>query len=65
MPECTRISLQLSQSVPIYKALKKLQASPEYERLTSSKQRIIDKQILSAEKSGIGLNDADRKDLTR
>ncbi|MCK9456870.1 MAG: M3 family metallopeptidase [Candidatus Riflebacteria bacterium] len=61
MPECTRISLQLSQSVPIYKALKKLQASPEYERLTSSKQRIIDKQILSAEKSGIGLNDADRK----
>jgi oligopeptidase A len=48
-------SLRMSQSEPIYNALKGLRESDAFEGLASAQQRIVDKAILNVELSGIGL----------
>ena len=60
-PEVVLFGLRISQSEPAYKALKALQAGPEWSRLDAAQQRIVDRKILSCELSGIGLSGSERE----
>jgi oligopeptidase A len=60
-PEVVKFYNRLSQSIPIYKAFKKLRASGEYEELEPAQHRIVESAIKDAELSGIGLEGQDRE----
>ncbi|MES2743840.1 MAG: M3 family metallopeptidase [Bdellovibrionota bacterium] len=55
MPKMVEFSLRMSQSKPIFEALKKIRASQEYAAYPAAKKRVIDSSILSARLSGIEL----------
>ncbi|MBD3674285.1 MAG: M3 family metallopeptidase [Planctomycetaceae bacterium] len=54
-------SLRMSQSEPIYQAMKQLRESDAYPSLDPAQQRILDKAILGVELSGIALQGAERE----
>jgi len=54
-------SLRMSQSEPIYNAMKALRDSDDYDTLDPAQQRILDKAILSVELSGIALKGEQRE----
>lgn len=54
-PEVVKFYNRLSQSVPIYKAFKKLRSSDTYEDLEPAQHRIVESAIKDAELSGISL----------
>lgn len=54
-------SLRMSQSEPIYKAMKELRESDAFDDLDPAQQRILEKAILGVELSGIGLTGAERE----
>jgi len=54
-PEVVRFGNRLSQSAPIYRALKQLRDGPDWERLDRAQQRIVDAYLQDAELSGVGL----------
>lgn len=53
--------LRMSQSEPIYKAMKELRESDAFDDLDPAQQRILEKAILGVELSGIGLTGAERE----
>ena len=55
LPKVIAFSLRFSQSIPIYKGLKAIKESPEFEKLNSAKKRIVENKLKSAENSGVGL----------
>lgn len=55
MPKIIEFSLRLSQSKPVYEALKKLRASKEFHSMSAAQKRVIDGSILSNQLSGIEL----------
>lgn len=61
LPEVVAFSLRVKQSEPIYGALKTIREGNEWERLTPTRQRIIEKRLLDAELAGIGLQGPDRE----
>lgn len=60
MPKMVNFSLRLSQSKPIYEALKSLRASKEFDAMPNAKKRVIESSILSAKLSGIELEGRDQ-----
>jgi oligopeptidase A len=55
MPKMITFSLRLSQSKPIYQALKALHDAPGFDKLPSANQRVINSSLLQAKLSGIEL----------
>ncbi len=55
LPKVVQISLRISQSKPIYRGLKAIKESPDFETLNDAKKRIIIKKLRSAEHAGVGL----------
>lgn len=55
MPKMVTFSLRMSQSKPIFDALKKLRDAKDFDSLPMAKQRVIDSSLLSAKLSGIEL----------
>ena len=53
--------LRVSQSEPIYTALKSLKQSAAWEQLCEAQQRIVDAKLLTAELAGVGLADEQRQ----
>ncbi|MCX7592397.1 MAG: M3 family metallopeptidase [Fischerella sp.] len=54
-PQVVQFSNKLSQSQPIYNALKALRASDTWDTLDSAQKRIVEAAIRDAELSGVGL----------
>jgi oligopeptidase A len=54
-PEVVEFGLRLSQSEPIYRALKGIRDGAEWERLDATQRRILEKKIQSADLAGVGL----------
>src|SRR5688572_1966955 len=54
-PEVVAAFLKLSQSKPLYEALRRLKDGPVYASLSTERKRILDKKLLEAQLSGIGL----------
>lgn len=59
--EMVSFGLRVSQSEPIYNALKELKASPEWRTLDEAQRRIIDDRLLDAELAGIALQGTERE----
>ena len=57
--------LRVSQSEPIYTALKSLKQSAAWEQLCEAQQRIVDAKLLTAELAGVGLADEQRQRFCR
>lgn len=55
LPEVVSFSLRVSQSEPVYRALKQLKEGVAWSTLSEAQRRIVDQKILDAELSGIGL----------
>ncbi len=55
LPEVVSFSLRISQSEPVYRALKQLKEGSAWSTLSEAQRRIVDQKILDAELSGIGL----------
>lgn len=55
LPEVVSFSLRVSQSEPVYRALKQLKEGAAWSTLSEAQRRIVDQKILDAELSGIGL----------
>ena len=53
--EVVEAIMRISQSVPIYRALKALREGPEWKKLEEAQHRIINASIRDAELSGVGL----------
>jgi len=60
-PEVVEFSLRVRQSEPVFRALKALQEGPQWEQLSGTRRRIIEKMILSAELAGIALSEEQRE----
>ncbi len=60
-PEVVKFYNQLSQSIPIYQAFKKLRSSQAYQNLEPAQHRIVESAIRDAELSGIGLEGEDQE----
>jgi oligopeptidase A len=50
--------MELSQSEPLFRALERLKASSAFASLSPARQRIVDKRLIDAKLSGIGLSGA-------
>ncbi len=59
-PDVVRAFSRLGQSRPLYEAAKALRDSAEWAALDEAQHRIVDKMILDAELSGVGLDDGAR-----
>ena len=59
--ELVSFGLRVSQSEPIYKALKTLRGSDTWNSLDEAQQRIVDRKLLDAELTGIGLEGEQRE----
>lgn len=59
--EMVSFGLRMSQSEPIYNALKELKSSSEWNKLDEAQKRIIDDRILDAELAGIALDEKKRE----
>ncbi|WP_298864050.1 M3 family metallopeptidase [uncultured Gimesia sp.] len=55
LPEIVAFSLSVKQSKPIYDAMKSLRNSEKWDALNNAQQRIVEKNLLSAELAGIAL----------
>jgi len=55
LSEMVSFGLRVSQSEPIYKALKSLRESDGWDVLDQAQQRIVERKLLDAELAGIGL----------
>ena len=64
-PRVVGAFLALAQSEPLYQALLALRDSPEGQVLSAARKRILDKKILEAKLSGIGLPDVERARFTK
>ena len=60
MPKVVEFGLQLRQSEILYRKMRSLRDSPEWEGYTSAQQRILTRMIQSAEQSGISLTGKER-----
>ncbi len=61
LADVVAFGLRSSQSEPIYRAMKSLRDSAAWDSLDPVQQRILDKRLLSAELSGIGLQGPQRE----
>lgn len=59
-PEVVTFSLKMTQSRPIYDAMRRLRDGSGWETLNGAQRRILESRLLDAELSGIGLPDAER-----
>lgn len=59
-PEVVTFSLKLTQSRPIYDAMRRLKDGSGWDGLNATQRRILDSRLLDAELSGIGLPDDKR-----
>ncbi|MGE3317088.1 MAG: M3 family metallopeptidase [Planctomycetaceae bacterium] len=59
--EMVSFGLRMSQSEPIYNALKELKSSAEWNQLDEAQKRIVDDRILDAELAGIALDEKKRE----
>jgi oligopeptidase A len=55
-PRVVLALMELSQSEPVFRALEHLQTSPTFAALSPAQQRIVQKKIVDARLSGIGLS---------
>ena len=55
LSDVVEFGLRVSQSKPLFDALKQLRDGAEWDNLDVAQQRIIDKRVLNAELAGIGL----------
>ena len=55
MPSIISVRLKLSQSYPIYKGLKAIKDSSNFEKLNSAQKRVITNMLREAEQSGVEL----------
>ncbi len=61
LPQVVEFGLRMSQSEPIYHALKSIQQGPEWKNLAEAQRRIIEHRIRSAELAGIALTGEKRE----
>jgi oligopeptidase A len=61
LPQIVEFGLRMSQSEPIYQALKGIQQGPEWNRLTEAQRRIVEQRVRSAELAGIALQGEQRE----
>ena len=61
LPEVVSFGLRVRQSEPLYRALKGIREGAAWEQLDEAQQRIVERKLLSAELSGIGLSGAARE----
>jgi oligopeptidase A len=61
LPEVVTFGLRVSQSEPVYRALKGLKEGAAWASLSRAQQRIVDHKILDAELAGIGLTGEKRE----
>ncbi len=54
-------SLRVSQSKPIYKALKELREGPEWEKLSEAQKRVVELKLRDTELAGVGLEGEKRE----
>jgi oligopeptidase A len=59
--EVVAASMRLSQSGPVYRGMKQLQASSEWSSLEQAQQRIVEANVMAMELSGIGLQGQERE----
>ena len=57
-PQRVEFSLRMGQSQPIYEALVSLREGPHYDGLSAMQKRVLDRNLLEAKLSGIGLEGA-------
>ena len=61
LSEMVSFGLRISQSEPIYKSLKALRQSGEWESFDEAQQRIVERKLLDAELAGIALEGEQRE----
>lgn len=61
LPDFVELTLQISQSKPIYEGLKQIKQTKEYKSYNDAKKRIIDTKIKLAEQAGIALEGEEKK----
>lgn len=61
LPEVVSFGLRVSQSEPVFRALKALSKADDRSALSEAQRRIVDQKLLDAELSGIGLSGAPRE----
>lgn len=57
-PKIVMAMMRLAQSEPLYRALEKLKSSSSFSALSPARKRIVEKKLLEAKLSGIGLEGA-------
>jgi oligopeptidase A len=57
-PKVVMAMMKLAQSQPLFRAVEALRTSPAFSSLPASRQRIVEKKLLEARLSGIGLDGA-------
>ncbi|KAL8117883.1 putative cytosolic oligopeptidase A [Apium graveolens] len=60
-PEKVKFELKLGQSKPIYNAFKAIKESPDWDKLSDARKRIVESQIKEAVLNGVSLED-DKRD---
>jgi len=55
LPEVVKFGIRVSQSEPLYREIKAIRESSDWDSLGSTRQRIIEQRLLSAELSGVAL----------
>ncbi|XP_061336893.1 probable cytosolic oligopeptidase A [Gastrolobium bilobum] len=63
--EKVKFQLRLGQSKPIYNAFKAIQESPEWQRLSDARRRIVESQIKEAVLNGVSLEDDKREQFNK
>ncbi|HID21901.1 MAG TPA: M3 family peptidase, partial [Planctomycetaceae bacterium] len=61
LPEVVRFGLRVRQSRPIYEALRKMRDGEVWDELVPTRRRIVERRLLAAELSGVGLDGPERK----
>ena len=65
LDEIVSFGLRVSQSKPLYDALRQIKDGPEWSKLDEAQRRIIDKKLLDTELSGIALEGKQREQFNR
>jgi oligopeptidase A len=60
-PKVVLALMELSQSEPLFRALQALRDAPSFPSLSAARQRIVERRLLDARLSGIGLRGADKE----
>lgn len=63
LPEVIAFSIRVSQSDPLYKSLRALRDSPEFDSLDAGRKRVVENSLRDARNSGVGLEAGAREEF--